>query len=170
MVHSCVTCIYHLRAAALLGVDAVTLPRALRGVDSVKKLLLWLKLFLNWSVVERRRFWLMTLVTVVILLLAFRWRSEQSFRLAGGGFQLLGLYTVVIGLNKTRKLFGHPGLLARLRQWLHRFPRLPRTILATGHALVGDASASAQAYVWRTARPNDSIETKVAALEKNYLS
>src|SRR5271166_4729404 len=137
------------------------------GAARVKNLLLWFKFFLNWLLIQPRRFWWGTLVTLIVLWLAFWWRSEQSFRFAGGGFQLLGVYTVVRGLNETRKLFGHPGLLARLRQWLHRVPRFPRTIMVTGQALVGDAFASAQASVWRNAGPGDSLETRVTTLEKN---
>lgn len=82
--------------------------------------------------------------------------------------QLLGIGTVIWGIEETRKLFGHPSTMASLWQWLKRFPPFGgRTITASAHGTLPSLSGSARGYVSARADPDARIESRVEVLEKN---
>lgn len=117
---------------------------------------------------KRWFWWAATLATLIILGLALWLKSEQAFRVAGGIFQLLGVGTVAWGIHETRELFGKPGIFTVVLQGL-RNVLLPKTIISGGasFSLSWDAADNPQVDVWRNAGPNDSLETRIVALEKN---
>jgi hypothetical protein len=103
---------------------------------------------------------------------SFWWPDENMIRRAGLVLQVLGICTVVWGIGKTRKLFGHPSFWRQARQrfhqWLHDRPKYRRNAVvgvATGSLAV--AGARARASVWSNAGPDATPEQRMDALEKN---
>jgi len=62
-------------------------------------------------------------VSLLAIAAVFLWPNERSCRVAGLVLQLLGLLMVFWGIEKTRKLFGLPGMLKRIEQGWRRRPR-----------------------------------------------
>jgi len=66
-------------------------------------------------------------LTILYLLLAFSWirffhYSEPSFRLSGLVLQILGIFTVALGILQTREQFGHDSYPKLFSAWIQRFP------------------------------------------------
>jgi hypothetical protein len=83
--------------------------------------------------------------------------------------QLLGLFTVAVGLSQIRRLFGRPSLIAKVTAWFGRLASTfgpPRTISmhasAGGFAIVGG-----EARLIRGVGPDASLERRIAVLEEN---
>jgi hypothetical protein len=82
--------------------------------------------------------------------------------------QLLGIATVIVGIEQTRRLFNHPSLLSVAAAWFKQFPPFKRNIVLGGAALTaGQASMKGRGYVTSNPPPNPSIEDRVASLERN---
>lgn len=88
---------------------------------------------------------------------------------AGATLQVLGLVTVALGLNKTRRLFGRPGLVEKTVAWARKLPaifRKPKNVALKASA-GAIAIGSARASVWVTPAPGASLERRVGAVERN---
>lgn len=127
----------------------------------------------NW-LKKPMHIWVAVLVTVAVLAgtaigIFLGASCEPSIRIAGLVFQLAGIGTVIKGIHDTRRLFGMERFFAPLRQLLQqRPPWVPRSVslTGTGHA-AGVGGLTAHAQVWTYAGPNDPLEKRIAALEKN---
>lgn len=129
----------------------------------------WLANIWNW-LAEARHFWLfclLSLLTAVVIVLMGG--SELAFRVAGMLFQLLGVLTVLLGTEETRKLFGLPSLTFMLRQWLRRFPRFkPRYVASVTSANLGQ-STRGRGHTVAPIDPDATLEQRVELLERNTL-
>lgn len=81
-----------------------------------------IKLVMNWLSEPKLLF-----LTILYLLLAFSWirffhYSEPSFRLSGLLLQILGIFTVALGIFQTREQFGHDSYPKLFSTWIQRFP------------------------------------------------
>lgn len=102
------------------------------------------------------------------MLLVFVSGWEPAIRLAGMTLQLLGLGTVVCGIRKTAKSFGHPTLSALTRGW---FAQVPRWHLPPQTPNVGTGRLSVSKPIiigWGVsgANPNATVEERLARLEQ----
>lgn len=103
----------------------------------MKNFLLWLRLLGHWirRVPVTGHYWaVLALVIASVFLVgcACGW-SEQAFRLAGMGLQLLGILCVGWGISKTRKDFKQLTWSSLCSSWLKAFPKFPpRTISGSG--------------------------------------
>jgi hypothetical protein len=107
-------------------------------------------------------------VPVVVILLAFR-ASEPIIRIAGLLLQLVGISTVVYGIDQTRRLFGHPSLVNAGMAWLSSFPRLhPPPRVAVLDIDTGTIRLTGSGVALRhRAAPGATLETRVHVLESN---
>jgi hypothetical protein len=125
----------------------------------------------NW-LKKPMHIWVAVLVTVAVwagtaIVIFLGASCEPPIRIAGLVFQLAGIGTVIKGIHDTRRLFGVERFFAPLRQLLQqRPPWVPRSVSLTGHA-AGVGGLTAHAQVWTYAGPNDPLEKRIAALEKN---
>lgn len=81
-----------------------------------------IKLVMNWLSEPKLLF-----LTILYLLLAFSWisffhYSEPSFRLSGLLLQILGIFTVALGILQTREQFRHDSYPKLFSAWIQRFP------------------------------------------------
>lgn len=101
---------------------------------------------------------------VIILLLG---SSEETIKIVGMVLQLLGILTVIYGIEETRKLFGHPSTVASSWQWLKRFPPFGGRTIYTTAKFSGSSSLSARGRVSTKVDPNTSVESRIEALEND---
>jgi hypothetical protein len=91
-----------------------------------------------------------------------------AIRYAGTCLQVLGLFTVAIGLRQMRLLFGRPSLAASIAQW---FKQLGNVFAPSKDAVVHAGSAAmsmtaGMAGVATTLGANASLDERVSALER----
>lgn len=124
--------------------------------------------YARW-LVEPRLFWLATAVVVgAVALAAPGGATEFDVRAIGAALQLFGVGTVALGVRRTRRLFGHPGIVESTCAWWGRRPRLSgRVGVLAAHVTLGQATARARGHVTRNAPPGASIEERTTALEQN---
>jgi len=134
----------------------------------MKRIFAWLGLFWRW-LAEARLFWMALLVLLLAFLVSFRPSAwEIHIRVTGLILQCLGIGTVALGIHETRKLFGRPGIVKLLLEWMSHFPRWRRRIvLAAGSGTLGALTGHVRAHVWSNVDPSASIEARVDALTKN---
>ena len=125
----------------------------------------WLKALRAWL---SEASYILTAVLIAFVIIWFLSSSETTIRWAGMILQLLGIGTVILGIEETRRLFGRPNTIASSWHWLKRFPPFGgRTITASIHATRSGRSASGRGYMPAKIDPNASIESRVEILEKN---
>ena len=97
--------------------------------------------------------------------------TERSIRLVGGGLQVMGLGTVVWGISKTRKQFGHPSVLTLAASWLRRYPLVRRTAYLRADGIsVGAALVSGRLSTVFVAKPHTTLEDRLDAIEKGIIT
>ncbi len=134
--------------------------------DRWKRFENWLRAVKAW-LLEARHVLFATIVALAALCVILG-GNETAIRWAGMVLQLLGIGTVILGIEKTREFFGHPSTIASLWRWLKRFPPLGgRTHTISMDGNMPSMSGSARGYVSARADPNASIESRVEVLEKN---
>ena len=108
------------------------------------------------------------MVLAVALVIAFQpHATDLQIRLTAMALEWLGIGTVAYGIRETRQLFGRPGLLRLLRDWISRFPRWKRqVILGAGSGSIS-LSGSGRGYVWTPMDPNAPVESQLKALAQN---
>jgi hypothetical protein len=128
----------------------------------------WLKRLAHW-IAKARLFWLAIGVVVAAGLVALRpGTTEPLVRWTGLFLQLLGIATVILGIEQTRRLFNHPSLLSIAKAWFREFPPFKRKIVMGAAAgALGIAGMKARGYVTSNPPPNASIEERVSSLERN---
>ena len=94
---------------------------------------------------------------------------DDGLRYAGLLLQLLGVGVVAYTLRGRGKLFGKEPVLTFAVGWLRRAPRFrPRhIILEASGSSQANASASAEATVWRGPRLEQSLEAQLDAIREN---
>jgi len=139
----------------------------------------WLSRFFWWLVVEPKQFW----PTLLPLFGGFIFccfipvgifnglipddSLETRFRLTGLVLELLGIITVVIGVNATLKLFDVDGLCKTILKWFKRFPKFVENARTTvGSISATTENATASFFGTTSLAPNSSIENRVAFLEE----
>jgi hypothetical protein len=128
----------------------------------------WLKRLAHW-IAKARLFWLAIGVVGIAGVVALRpGTTEPLVRWTGLVLQLLGIVTVIIGIEQTRNLFNHPSLLSIAVAWFKQFPPFKRNIVMGAAAgAVGLAGMKARGYVTSNPPPNASLEDRVVSLERN---
>ena len=128
----------------------------------------WLKRVAEW-IAKARLLWLAVGVVVVAGIVSLRpGTSEPVVRWTGLVLQLLGIATVIIGIEQTRRLFNHPSLLSIAKAWLGEFPPYKRRIvMAAGAGSFGISGAKARGYLTSNPPPDASIEDRLVSLERN---
>jgi hypothetical protein len=134
----------------------------------MRRIFSWLGLFWRW-LVEPRLFWMALVSLLLAFLVSFcSGATEVQIRVIGLILQWLGIGTVAIGIHETRKLFGRPGIVKLLLEWMSHFPRWHRHIvLKAGSGSLGLSGGHVQAHGWSTVDPSASIEARFEALTKN---
>jgi len=131
----------------------------------------WLRRMRSWLLTARVLFITLSVILWFVAVLVLSTVTESHLRLTGLLLQLLGIATVLYGISNTRKLFGHPSLLAAALSWLRAFPKLhsgPVNIVGAG--VLEDATAFGRATVRLQAGPNAGLEDRVRVLEENFKS
>jgi tetrahydromethanopterin S-methyltransferase subunit F len=128
----------------------------------------WFKRLAHW-IAKARLLGLAIGVVVAAALVALRpGTTEPLVRWTGLVLQLLGIATVIIGIEQTRRLFNHPSLLSLAEAWFRQFPPFKRKIVVgAAAASLGIAGMKARGYVTSNPPPNANLEERVASLERN---
>lgn len=88
----------------------------------VKRVTIWVK--------QRWYGWFALLVVILALVIAFRpGTNEPLIRWTGLILQLLGICTVIWGIEETRRLFNHPTLLESISRYFTQFPPFKERIV-----------------------------------------
>ncbi len=148
----------------------------------MRHFLSYIKIKALWVWVIEARFVFLTFGVIVVALvvalhpciqeqvirITFIDTQEGVIRLTGLILQLLGIYTIIWGINETRALFGHPSFMAKAKSLLGRFPLFKKDIVvgATGQS-IGVAHGKMKAQATQGPGPNPTLETRVDAIEKN---
>jgi len=92
--------------------------------------------------------------------------AEARIRAAGAVLQVLGILTVVYGLNETRKLFRLPGILAGAWRWIRACPwRGPRRIFGSGAVSPLGGSLTATGTVTGAMKADATPEERLSHLD-----
>ena len=129
------------------------------------RLLAWLR----WLLVEPWDTWVCfgTVLFAVLFVWLCSWiDAESRSRWAGTALLLCGLVTTAVGIQQTRKQFGHPSIFAKVATWYGRRPKRNTTI-HMGAGAMGVSGGSAILAVGRAAAPpGSSVEQRLQALEE----
>lgn len=95
--------------------------------------------------------------------------TEPTIRLTGLVLQILGIGTVIIGIEKTRQLFAHPTLRSVLNKWLAERPRLGRTTFTASPSagVLALVTGKGRGYVTNNPPAGASANERLESLEKN---
>jgi len=117
------------------------------------------------------RVWSSIVVVVVVCTLVslLPGNTTDHLRYAGLGLQLLGITTIVVGLQDRRRLFDRPSLFEYTRRWLERRPRwnAATNVVALTATMTDSASAKDTISIWRSIPADATVEERLAALEAN---
>jgi hypothetical protein len=141
----------------------------------------WLPRILWWFVYELKELWF-TLLPFVIGII-FCWlipagifngpilcdTLETRIRLTGLFLEVLGICTVVYGINQNLKLFVADNLWKRIQKRFERFPKLVENHrVIEGLLSCATASDSASAFITCGPGPNSSLEYRITRLEEQF--
>jgi hypothetical protein len=134
----------------------------------VDRLLNWVKALWRW-LAEPRLAWLTLLILLVAVFFSLRpGASEFLIRSIGLVLQLLGVVIVVVGIDKTWKSFGKPGIVKLFFEWWSRRPGWRRGIAITpGTVNSSFRLGKPRAHSWMPIDPSATIDDQVSALTKN---
>lgn len=96
-------------------------------------------------------------------------KIDDRIRYCGMTLELLGVFTVAIGLREKRRIFNRLSLFEHFQQWVGRRPRWglsTHAVIAAGTGSVS-RSGSAKASVWRGVAAGATLDARVAAIEAN---
>jgi hypothetical protein len=134
----------------------------------MKNFVQWLKRVFHWvrSVPITGHYWgaVAVVAVTVAIVRACGW-SEDAFRLAGMFLQLGGVFTVVLGILKTRAEFGQPSIRSQFKAWVQTFPlSLTQRLTVRGSASI---SVSSDGSIYQTHGPSadQTIEGRLGHLE-----
>lgn len=122
--------------------------------------------------------WEMKLVTLMILYIFLAWiglnffnYTEPSFRIIGLVLQILGIATVILGLNQTREQFNHKSYKSLLNDWLKRCPIKDKPVFIEPES-IGTSFSIGDVVLTTVFRldSNETISEQLAKVEKEILS
>lgn len=120
---------------------------------------------------EFRRVWITGGAVVLILGVALFLPICQDTALRWSGMltELLGISTVVIGLDAKRRLFKLPSFLEDALSWVQRRPKWKPTpiVIEVKTADSIELSSSLRASLWRGTPEGAALEDRITALEQN---
>ena len=129
------------------------------------QLLAWMR----WLIIDPIALWfcLAPLLTAVVFVWFCTWNDgEARSRWAGTMLQLLGLVTTAIGIQQTRKQFGHPSIFTKLGGWYARRPRRDTGLITATGVMSSTGRATLTAVGSTAAPPVSSIEELLKRLEQ----
>jgi hypothetical protein len=128
----------------------------------------WVRILAEW-LAHPKQLWLAVFVLIVAGFIVLRpGASERAIRLTWLVLQVLGIGTVIWGIELTRRLFNRPTLLTLAAKWLKQFPQYKRkVVLAAGTGEFAMVGGKARAYVTNNPPPNATVDQRVASLEAN---
>ena len=133
----------------------------------------WLRRVRVW-LAEVPTFWsfLMVLLVFIVVPLVVSRAAEDGLRYAGLLLQLVGVSVVAYTLRGRGKVFNHKPVLEFAMDWLRRAPPFrPRSHVVEASATDSlNASATADATVWRGPRLDQPLEAQLEAIRENLAS
>lgn len=110
---------------------------------------------------------ILTIGMAVLISLVFR--TEACIRITGMVLQLLGVYSVIVGIDKTRELFGEPSFYTISRDWLLSLIRKrKKSNLTASASLKMDSNLSAHLSLRHSSMGlKTTLKERVLSLEKN---
>ena len=123
---------------------------------------------------QPRHAWAAVLVTGAAIGLSLRAASLPSdgLRYAGLSLQLLGVGTVLAGLEARRRLFGLPSLISAIQSWWSNRPRIdpPEVTLSAEVSLQLNFSVEGEISIMSPDDPSRPPEVRIAALASSVES
>jgi hypothetical protein len=128
----------------------------------------WLRRFIQWLKKPTQLWIALGVILAAGIVVLFVGINERTIRLTGLFLQLLGIATVIWGIELTRRLFGHPTLLGLAAGWLRQFPPYRRKVgFGAAAGSVALTGAKARMYVTSSPPQDATLEQRVASLEAN---
>ena len=122
-------------------------------------------------IAEPKHFWLAILVSLAVLALSLQLARtlDDGLRYAGLALQLLGVSTVVVGLEARRRLFERASFASTIRTWwAHRPKWSPGDIsLSAEINIQGNLSISGDIEIWSSDDPLQTPEHRLTAVVRN---
>ena len=98
------------------------------------------------------------------------WDLASLVRYSGLALELLGIYTVAMGLKGKRELFNKPSFIEHIRNWWKQRPAWKLKVASgVGASRSGGVTGSARGSSWH-GPIDDTVESRLEAAEKNLLS
>ena len=130
----------------------------------------WLRRLGTWFFVDVKTLWVTVIVGLVLpaLVIFVFGLCERPIRIAGLLLQVGGIFTVIHGIEQTRRLFDLPKLGSWIRERLKQFPTYKRHIVGAGAVEISIAGADADAHIGQSNPPPDATtEQRIQSLEAN---
>jgi hypothetical protein len=108
-------------------------------------------------------------IVPIVMSGAYLWRAhstEPHIRWTGLALQLAGILSVAFGVASTRRMFGHPPIIARVRAYLSDVPRFPRPAKNVTIGLSGVSTVATIGNVTIGIAPEQTVEARLLALEQ----
>lgn len=124
---------------------------------------------LRWLFIDPWVWWMcicLVLVSGIFIYLCPAIDPEWRARCAGTALQVFGLGTTVLGIQQTRKLFGHRSIFTRVKGWFERWPKRDVTVHLGAGAMVVTGGSAILSVGRAAAPPGASIEQRVQRLEE----
>jgi hypothetical protein len=115
--------------------------------------------------------WGVVLPLVLLFLIVFLpWDLANLVRYSGLALELLGIYTVAIGLKGKRELFNKPGFIEHIKSWWNQRPKWNSVthVINLSAASFGFSGGSAKISIWHGAQ-DATVESRLESVEKNLL-
>lgn len=114
------------------------------------------------------RYGLLAFVVIVdALIVSFCFPFEMTIRYTGGVLQLLGIFTVMWGIDETRAMFNHPSFSAKASLWLKNIFKRPKNVFLVSSVSSDTSVGDVELYQTNKPEPNASAEQRLESLEKN---
>jgi hypothetical protein len=122
-----------------------------------------------WQPLPRSVFWALMPLVLAAAAIHFFSGTECAFRLVGMVLQILGIGSVIVGIETTRRLFAHPTLWSVISQWWAARPRLGRLTVTASLQISPTISFGGKASAFKTHHPpaGASVEQRLESLEAN---
>ncbi|WP_340121903.1 hypothetical protein [Methylobacter svalbardensis] len=144
-------------------------------IDWIKKFGRWIIRVAKW-LWEEKKVWITVLSIIGVffffwLIFPEKLEGEDRFRLTGLTLELLGICTVVYGVNETLKSLERPQLHDIISEWFKRFPKFEDKNNDITLTLNGMSSTCAQGslfpHILRPVPNSLSLDKRVTLLEEN---
>jgi hypothetical protein len=133
----------------------------------MKRLFRWIADIGAWLLAGWKGYVFLLLACIAIFIVLY-WQSECAIIYAGLFLQLVGMIVTIISLDGLRRHFKHPSLFSLMTQWVKRFPKWNRHIVAHlegGHfSMIG---GNARFSMWKEDDESSSTEERLSSIIKN---